>query len=170
MERKMLVIGDEIEPETEYTGTAAKIYGVIGVILAVFFFLLSFLPVGIFVLDSINGQVIDNSSVSINDDMRYYDSDILSFEYPNTYSMYEEKEMLVVLGEKGKVIIGGFEPSVGHPDPEEVHFLFQGIWYNKDPKMEVDRGVPSAVYYAHGDEETQKEIRQIVGSIEVKNL
>ncbi|MBU0661139.1 hypothetical protein KKG22_03080 [Patescibacteria group bacterium] len=51
IERKMIVIGDEIEPETEYTGTAAKIYGVIGVVLAVFFFLLSLIPVVVLMFD-----------------------------------------------------------------------------------------------------------------------
>jgi len=43
--RKIMVVGGIIEPRREYTGKAAKIFGLIGIILAIFFFLLSFLPI-----------------------------------------------------------------------------------------------------------------------------
>ena len=45
LEKKILVIGDEVAPITIYYGRAAIIWGIIGIVLALLFFLLSFLPV-----------------------------------------------------------------------------------------------------------------------------
>ena len=50
LKNRIIVIGDEIAPKTEYIGTVAKIYGVMGIILAIFFFSLSIIPI-IFILN-----------------------------------------------------------------------------------------------------------------------
>ncbi len=73
--------------------------------------------------------------------------------------------MLIVSNAYGKIIIGGFTPSVGHPDQEEKDFPFQMIAYIKDPKMEGLEAVPAALYFTEGDTEMEGELMAILETV-----
>ena len=87
----------------------------------------------------------------------------VSVELPVGYTAYDKDEMLIVLGPKGKIIIGGFRPSVGQPDPEEKDFPYQGISYSGDPKADPN-SIPASLYYRQGDESTMNELSSILKS------
>ncbi len=93
-----------------------------------------------------------------------YSSKLLSVEFPETYKAQENGDMLVISGLNGKIIIGGFTPSVGHPDPEEKDFPYQMITYSKDPKIEPS-AIPAALYYQNGDETTKEELLTILKTV-----
>lgn len=130
---------------------------------------LAVLAIGILILSgcSNNTEGVNQSSLQIKNDLKQYSSKVLSVEFPETYSAREDKGMLIISGANGKIIIGGFNTSVGHPDPEEKDFPFQLITYSKDPKMEPG-AIPAALYYKNGDESTKEELLRINQT--VKNL
>ena len=98
-------------------------------------------------------------------DVEKYSTQHFSVEFPNTYIAEQNDEQLTLLGENGKIIIGGFLPAQGHPDPKETHFPFQMISYSADPKMEHDLAIAAALYFQHGDEETKEELLKILASV-----
>lgn len=116
-----------------------------------------------------NTEVVNQTSFKTETSLNQYSSKFLSVEFPKTYTAQEDGNMLVISGPDGKIIIGGFTPSVGHPDPEEKDFPFQMITYSKDPKMEPG-AIPAALYYRHGDKykSTKEELLTIFKT--VKNL
>ncbi len=114
-----------------------------------------------------NSEGVNQSSLQTKSDLQQYSSKLLSVEFPKNYKAQENKNMLIILGVKGKIIIGGFIPSVGQPDPEEKDFAYQMIAYSKDPKMESG-AIPAALYYKNGDESTKEELLTILKT--AKNL
>lgn len=114
-----------------------------------------------------NNESVNQTSLKIETNSNQYSSKFLSVEFPKAYSAEENGNMLIISGTNGKIIIGGFTPSVGHPDPEEKDFPFQMITYSKDPKMESS-AIPAALYYKHEDESTKKELLTIFKT--VKNV
>lgn len=130
---------------------------------------LAMIVVSILVLSgcSSNTEGVNPASSQTKANIEQYSSKLLSVEFPKTYTALENGNMLIILGENGKIIIGGFTPSVGHPDPEEKDFPFQMITYSKDPKMEPG-AIPAALYYRHGDDSTKEELLTILKT--VKNL
>ena len=113
-----------------------------------------------------NNEEVNQTYLKTETNLNQYSSKLLSVEFPKTYKAYENGNMLVVSGPDGKIIIGGFTPSVGHPDPEEKDFPFQLITYSKDPKSERG-GIPAALYYRHGDKykSTKEELLTIFNSV-----
>lgn len=114
-----------------------------------------------------NTEGVNQTSLKTESNLNQYSSKFLSVEFPKTYNAQENDNMLVISGSDGKIIIGGFTTSVGHPDPEEKDFPFQMITYSKDPKMEPG-AIPAALYHRHGDESTKEELLTIFKT--VKNL
>lgn len=114
-----------------------------------------------------NTKGVNQTSLNTKQDLTQYSSKLLSVEFPKTYKAQENGNMLIVSGPNGKIIIGGFTPSVGYPDPEEKDFSFQIITYSKDPKTEPD-AIPAALYYRYGDESSKEELLTIFKT--VKNL
>ncbi len=127
---------------------------------------LAMLTAGILILSgcATNTEGVNQTSLKTETYLSQYSSKLLSVEFPKTYSAEENGNMLVISGAKGKIIIGGFIPSVGHPDPEEKDFPFQMITYSKDPKSELD-AVPAALYYQQGDESTKGELLTIFKTV-----
>ncbi len=82
-------------------------------------------------------------------------------QYPAGYIAKEDGDSLIISGNKGKIIIGGFTPSVGHPIADEGAIVFQSIAYSKDPKSEPG-AVPAALYYKNGDINTKDELLKIL--------
>lgn len=117
---------------------------------------------------STNPEGVNQSSLQTKTDLEQYSSKLLAVEFPKTYAAQEDGDMLIISGINGKIIIGGFTPSIGHPDPEEKDFPFQMITYSADPKMEHDIAIPAALYYQHGDDTTKEELLTILKT--VKNL
>lgn len=114
-----------------------------------------------------NNEGVNQTSLKTNTNLNQYSSKLLSVEFPKNYKAQEIDNMLVISGPDGKIIIGGFTPSVGHPDAEEKDFPFQMIAYSKDPKMEPS-AIPAALYCRNGDETTKEELLTILKT--VKNL
>lgn len=108
---------------------------------------------------------VNPPSSQIRNDIEQYSSKLLSLEFPKTYSAQEDGNMLIISGVNGKIIIGGFTPSVGHPDPEEKDFPFQMITYSADPKMEHNNAIPAALYYQHEDQSTKEELLTILKTV-----
>ena len=109
----------------------------------------------------------NQTSLKTETNLSQYSSELLSVEFPKIYQAKESGNMLIISGANGKIIIGGFTPSIGQPDPEEKDFPYQMIAYSKDSKMEPG-AIPAALYYRHGDETTKEELFTILKT--VKNL
>lgn len=85
--------------------------------------------------------------------------------YPPTWnvSRNDKNGMLIVSNKDGKVAIGGFRPSVGHPLLDDKNLVFQKIVYTKDA---LDPGsIPVALYYRRGHVEMEAELMQIVKTV-----
>ncbi len=132
-----------------------------------------FLTAGIFTLSgcgTTNKSVTQISPTTSKADTQLseYTSKLVSVQYPQTYQAKETGNMLIVSGAKGKIIIGGFIPAVGHPEVDKKDFTLQIIAYSKDPKLEPGAAVPAALYYRSGDTQTKIELMEILKT--VKNL
>lgn len=93
-----------------------------------------------------------------------YKSNLFSLDYPKDYKVEEKDDMVIVSNSDGKIIIGGFKPSVGHPEANENQVVFQKISYNKDPKSELD-AIPAALYYRNGDTKIENELKTILETV-----
>ncbi len=70
----------------------------------------------------------------------------------------------MITSDHGKLIVGGFVPSVGHPVPDDGDIRFQKITYTADPKMDA-AAQPVALYYRNGDTVTEKELEDILAAL-----
>ncbi|MFA6514299.1 MAG: hypothetical protein WCT50_03375 [Patescibacteria group bacterium] len=93
-----------------------------------------------------------------------YKSNSISIKYPKNYEVKEKDEMLIVSSVNGKIIIGGFKPSVGYPEADEKVFPFREIMYTENPKLNAD-AIPAALYYIYGDTKTKTELSEILKTV-----
>ena len=92
-----------------------------------------------------------------------YKSKLISVKFPKNYEVRENGDMLVLSSTTGKIIIGGFLPSVGYPEADKKDFPFRSITYTKD-KTEAG-AIPTALYYTYGDTKTETELLEILKTV-----
>jgi hypothetical protein len=111
-------------------------------------------------------RIIESIQVQGLAELAEYKTKNFSVQYPETYTAKESGEMLIISGPSGKIIIGGFKPSAGHPEADEQEIVFQKIMY----KDKFDPGLPpAALYYRHGDLKTESELVEILQTVKSLN-
>ena len=103
-----------------------------------------------------------------NANLGTYSSDQYNFNYPNTYSISEDDNVLIIQGEKGRFEIF----NVDDFDGERIHgYSSSGLEefeYKFVPKEKLNKE-PFTIwlFYMEDDEETKEKLQKIYESIEI---
>ncbi len=102
---------------------------------------------------------LDDSNTTL--DLQKYTTKNFSVQFPSSFTAEEIKDGLVIKNPKGKIMIGGFVPSVGMPLDKQFGQA-KIIMYSKD---KADGGIPAALFYAFGDEIIKNQLIGILKTI-----
>ena len=104
----------------------------------------------------------------LNKNVIRYESENFTLEYPNSYSLDEADDDVIISNEKGKIVInsvidGPGGVTLGNMTEEEIEQLPKhGRMHNYDPP------IGSALYFYSGDTQTELELQAIQESIVIK--
>ena len=103
--------------------------------------------------------------VKTSSDFIKYNSKLISVEFPKNYEAKENGTMLIVASADGKIIIGGFVPSVGRPQADDGDITFKSVSYSADKMLAPESAVAAALYYRNNDTKTETELREILKTV-----
>ena len=89
--------------------------------------------------------------------------ELFSFGAPDSYAITTTGQMAIASNKQGKIVIGGFKPSIGHPLVDEKPIVFQKIVYTQD--LSDPKTLPTALYYRTGDKKAETELMGILKTV-----